>query len=104
METIQVRRANMVLTIKKSEAERYLAKGFNILDEHGHVIKNAMPTAVGELQVAYANHVKQIDELTAEIKTLREEYAKLSSEYEEFKAKAAKPKKTVKKPAEEPKE
>lgn len=73
---VYVQRANVVLRIKESAADRYLAKGYNILEEDGKtVIKEAMPRTVGELQVAYSNHLKEIEALKAEIEELKAKVA-----------------------------
>jgi len=95
---VSVQRANVVLRIKESEAERYLAKGYNILDENGNVAKHALPGTFGELQVAYAEHIRQIEELQAQVDQLTAEVAAKQEEIEKLKTAA---KKSTKKKTEE---
>lgn len=99
---VSVQRANVVLRIKESEAERYLAKGYNILDEDGKVARKAIPGTLGELQVAYAEHIKEIDELKAEIEAYKAEIEALKAKPESSPKKASKKKseKTEVKPEE----
>ena len=67
-----VQRANVYLTVSEEELESYVAKGFNVIDEKtGAVIRQNVPTELGELQKAYSQHVKQIKELTSEIARLK---------------------------------
>lgn len=78
--TITVRRANVVLDIRETEKESYMANGYSVIDPNtGAVIEVALPT---------------------DVKTLQCEVLRLKKENEELKAKlAAKAEKPVKAPA-----
>ena len=73
-----VRNANVLLEIEEDEVEKYLGKGYSLLDENGNVVKSKLPTEVAELQKLcidkdkiIANQKTQIEALQAEIKDLK---------------------------------
>lgn len=66
----KVQRANVVLDVSDDDIELYMAKGFNLLDETGKVIRKSIPNDVGELKIAYTAHIKQIAELEQKVKEL----------------------------------
>lgn len=70
--TVVVKRANVVLTINADDVERYIKKGFDVLDANGVVVKSATPNDINTLQKAYVEHL-------AEIKALKEEIAQLKA-------------------------
>lgn len=67
----QVQRANVYLTIEEAEIPKYLAKGFNLLDASGRVVKQSVPTDIGTLQKAFTEHVAEISKLKSEIQALK---------------------------------
>ena len=69
----QVRRANVELTIKDSEINRYLDMGFDVIDQYGRVEKTAIPTDVATLRKAYQDQLDMIARLEAENTTLRKQ-------------------------------
>lgn len=73
METIKVRRANVVLTVPKEQRGEYLAKGFDVLDSNGNIAEHTTPSDINTLKTAYANHIKKIEMLEAENKKLKSE-------------------------------
>jgi hypothetical protein len=76
---VRVRRANSIIEIKDDALDRYLDMGYVQIDEKGNVLKRGIPTSIGELQVAYTNHMKQIEDLNNEIKKLKAENKKLKA-------------------------
>ena len=74
-----VQRANVFLTIEDAEIPKYLAKGFNLLDASGKVIKKSAPTDIAQLQKAYAEHEEALAEKDAEIAKLRSEIQAMKS-------------------------
>lgn len=68
---VEVRRGNVFLKITKSEIERYIAKGFDLVDANGNVLKASVPTNIGTLQKAYTDHLEEIKKLKAEIESLK---------------------------------
>lgn len=72
VKTIQVQRANVVLSVPEYDKANYLAKGYDILDEAGNVVEASMPNDVPTLQA-------KLNELIAENKQLKEQLAKKSA-------------------------
>jgi len=67
----QVQRANVYLTIEEAEIPKYLAKGFNLLDASGRVVKQSVPTDIDTLQKAFIEHEAEISKLKSEIQALK---------------------------------
>lgn len=67
----KVRRANVILDIKDSEIDFYLTKGFNVIDEVGNVIREAIPNDATALKAAYYKHIDEIKALKAENEKLK---------------------------------
>lgn len=84
---MKAKRANVLLTIKEEEVERYFKQGFDILDDKENLIKKAIPSDVGELQIAYVQHIGRIKELEAELNELKAKKAKEKSVKEDKKSK-----------------
>lgn len=70
-----VQRGNVFLTVSDEEVNKYMAKGFSIVDEYGKVIKQSIPTELKELQKAYSEHEAIIKQKDAEIAKLKAELA-----------------------------
>lgn len=69
-----VQRGNVYLTIPEDDIKKYMAKGYNVIDEKtGKVIRQSIPTELGDLQKAYSEHVEIIKNLTAEVERLKAE-------------------------------
>ena len=60
---LTVSRSNVVLNIADVELQHYLDKGYNLLDNSGHIIQEAVPKNLNELQKAFIDHTKRIQEL-----------------------------------------
>lgn len=65
-----VMNGNVFLTIPDSEIDRYMAKGFNIVDENGRVLEHALPNTVGDLQLMVKKLEAKIAELEEYIASL----------------------------------
>lgn len=76
MDTITVRRANVILKVAAEQRQEYLNKGFDVIDASGAVIEATVPADVNVLRRAYVEHKAKIKELEAEIAKLKEEKAK----------------------------
>lgn len=81
MNTVEVRQGNVYLTINAEDVDRYMAKGFDVVDEAGNVIKKSVPNDINVLRQAYEQH-------TAEIAKLREENESLKAQLKKAKPKA----------------
>lgn len=71
--TVQVRRGGTYLTIAATSVERYIAKGFDIVDNDGNVIRESVPNDVNALRKAFEDHVAKIKSLEAEISQLKDQ-------------------------------
>lgn len=67
----QVRRANVILTIKDDQVERFLDMGYDVIDEKGDIVQKSAPKSVEALSEALDNSQKKIAELEKEIEALK---------------------------------
>jgi hypothetical protein len=86
---VRIERGNVVLKVQEHEVQRYLKLGYNVTDNTGKVLQEAIPNDLGTLQRYYVEHKKRIEELEAIVVKLTAENSLL--------AESAKPK-TKKKP------
>lgn len=75
-DTVTVRRGGSYLRIPTSAVERYMAKGYDVVDEAGNVLQGNIPNDINVLKNAYKEHIE-------EIKKLKEEIAQLKAEAKE---------------------
>lgn len=80
---ITVRRANVILDIPEAQKNEYLAKGFDVIGANGKVIERTTPNDVNSLKKAF-------NELTARVKELEAENAKLKEQLSPKKKKVEK--------------
>lgn len=83
---VRIERGNVVLKVQEHEVQRYLKLGYNVTDNTGKVLQEALPNDLGTLQKYYVEHKKRIEELEAIV-------AKLTAENSVL-AQSAKPKTT----------
>lgn len=69
--TVTVRRGGSYLTIVESSIPRYMAKGYDVVDEADRVIQGSVPNDVNTLKKAYSEHVAKIKELEAKIAVMK---------------------------------
>lgn len=70
MSKVRVERGNVVLKVEEYEVQRYMSLGYSVTDEYGKVLKAAVPTNLGQLQLFYVQATKKIAELEAKIAEL----------------------------------
>ena len=69
---VEVCRGNVYLDISNDEVDKYMAKGFSVVDaKTGKILKQSIPTSLDELQKAYSEHVETIKQLNLEIARLK---------------------------------
>lgn len=66
-----VKRANVRLRVPKEEADKYVSRGFDVINEKGEVIKASTPTDISSLKVAYSRVLKENAKLKEEIEKLK---------------------------------
>ncbi len=66
-----VQKLNVVLTVADDVVGTYLSKGYNIIDEQGRVIQEAMPDDPNQLKLMVAKYKKEIEELKMQIAELK---------------------------------
>lgn len=71
-----VQRANVVLKVRDEEVDKYLARGFNLLNENGEVIRSATPNDLATFKEAYIRQSKEIEDLNSQIEELKAELEK----------------------------
>lgn len=68
---VTVKRGGSYLTVPVMAVERYLAKGYDVVDKNGQIIESSVPNDVNLLKMAFNEHTKKIQELEAEIAQLK---------------------------------
>jgi len=71
-----VQRANVVLKVRDEEVDKYLARGFSLLNENGEVIRSATPNDLATFKEAYIRQSKEIEDLNSQIEELKAELEK----------------------------
>lgn len=71
----QVRRANVILTIKDDQVDRFIQKGYDLLDDVGNVVRSHETNDPEELQKRLKEAEQVIQKLELEIKQLKEKKA-----------------------------
>ena len=94
---IRVEKGNVVLHVYEEEARHYLQLGYNITDEFGNIIQEAVPRDIGTLQHFWVEGKKKIAALEARVNDL--ESANQLDVVEKIKAEKAKAEEEVKTPA-----
>lgn len=69
-ETVRVKKGGSYLTIPTASIDRYMAKGYDVVDDKGNVLRASIPNDINALRVAYSQHVAEIRELKQHIKEL----------------------------------
>lgn len=75
---VRIERGNVVLKVQDYEVQRYLKMGYNVTDDEGNILKEAIPNDLGTLQKHYLDSKKKIEELEAIVAKLTEENARLA--------------------------
>ena len=88
---VRIERGNVVLKVQEYEVPRYLKLGYNVTDDEGKILKEALPNDVGTLQRFYVEHKKKIEELEAIVAKLTAENSVLAASAKPTSAKAKKP-------------
>lgn len=84
---VRIERGNVVLKVQEHEVQRYLKLGYNVTDETGKVLQEALPNDLGTLQKFYVEHKKRIEELEAIVAKLTAENSALAKSATSTKAK-----------------
>lgn len=91
---VRIERGNVVLKVQEHEVQRYLKMGYNVTDNTGKVLQEALPNDLGTLQRHYVEHKKRIEELEAIVAKLTAENSALAKSGKSTKTKATKPEAT----------
>lgn len=75
---VRIERGNVVLKVQEHEVQRYLTLGYNVTDNTGKVLQEAIPNDLGTLQRHYIENKKKIEELEAIVVKLTAENARLA--------------------------
>lgn len=78
--SVQAQKGNKILRISEDAVERYLGMGYNIVGSDGAVLKKAVPSDNNQLKLEYAQNMREIEDLKAEIVALNEKNALLKQE------------------------
>ena len=78
---VEVCRGNVYLDISEEEIDKYMAKGFSVVDKKtSKIIKQSIPTSLDELQKAYTDHINEIKNLKLENSQLKSKLQALTAE------------------------
>lgn len=70
-DTVTVRRGGSYLTIPRLAIDRYMAKGYDVVDEADNVVQSGVPNELNLLKRAYEEHLIEIAKLREEIAQLK---------------------------------
>ena len=88
---VRIERGNVVLKVQEYEVQRYLKLGYNVTDDEGKILKEALPNDLGTLQRFYVEHKKRIEELEAIVAKLTAENSVLAASAKSTSTKTKKP-------------
>ena len=91
---VRIERGNVVLRVQEHEVQRYLKLGYNVTDDTGKVLQEAIPNDLGTLQKHYVESRKKIEELEAIVAKLTAENANLAKSAKSTTTKSKKPETT----------
>lgn len=74
---ITVEKGNVVLNIMDEEKDKYLSKGFNVVDNKGNVVEEGELVDLGEVRRAYTSLKDEYEKVLADNKKLKSEIKKL---------------------------
>lgn len=69
--TVRMRRGGSYLHVPQGSVERYISKGYDVVDEDGNVIRDGAPNDVHALKTAYDKALEKIKELEDEVAKLK---------------------------------
>ena len=73
MDTVQVRSGNKYLDIPADAVDRYIAKGYDVVDESGKVLIKSIPNEYNALKAEYLKALDTIKKLEAQIAASKED-------------------------------
>lgn len=88
---VRIERGNVVLKVQEHEVQRYLKMGYNVTDDAGNVVQEALPNDLGTLQKFYIEHKKRIEELETIVAKLTAENSQLAKSAKSTSTKTKKP-------------
>ena len=68
---VTVKRGGSYLTVPALAVERYLAKGYDVVDDNDNTLESSVPNDVNALKIAYEKHIAKIKDLESQISTLK---------------------------------
>lgn len=71
MQTVEVRSGNKYLTIPADEVDRYVAKGYDVVDVSGKVVVKSIPNDMNVLKAEYQKALDEIKALKSELAELK---------------------------------
>lgn len=80
---VKVKRANVVLDVPEVDVQHYIDKGYNVVDDRGHILKEAIPRDIATLQKAFHDKSAKIKALEAEIESLKQQLTEANKQLEE---------------------
>lgn len=85
---IRIRKANKVLRVSENEVAKYIAIGYDVIDNKGNVVQASVPHDPNILQKAFIDNQATISALKDEIAQLRVAVAQLTAERDTLRAQA----------------
>lgn len=76
---IRIRKANKILRVSENEVAKYIAIGYDIIDNKGNVVQASVPHDPNVLRKAFIDNQATISQLKEEIAILKEEIALLKA-------------------------
>ena len=76
---IRVRKANKILRVSENEVAKYIADGYDVIDNMGSVVQKSVPHDPNVLRAEFINNQATIKALKEEIEALKNEIQKLKT-------------------------
>jgi len=83
---VKIVRGNVVLRVEAKDVSHYLTMGYNVVDENGKILREAIPTDTGVLQRAFVDNKQKIADLEASVASLTAECERLKKQLAKAKA------------------
>ena len=78
-ETVEVRRDGSYLTIPAEAVDRYIARGFDVVDENDNVVIKSLPNDIGALKSICIKQEAEINSLKEQLTAANLRFKELSS-------------------------
>lgn len=73
-EAVLMKKGGSFLRVPQGAVSRYMAKGYDVVDENGNILEASIPNDLVTLRAAYQNHLNEIAALKKRIEELEKKF------------------------------